>query len=145
MLIRILNFWGGTCWFTGSPLDILDVFECQFRFFILRMRLNDSKGILWAQFGSHDLCYPEASRKRVRSGLCARCFVDMCCQEREFFLFRFVLIRHKRNSFLDINCNSIIPCLWIQTIKKKKCCVVSTHYWHDGILKCNKHAGCSHW
>lgn len=32
-------------------------------------------------------------------------------------MFCFVLIRH-RNSFLDINCNSIIPCLWIQTIKK---------------------------
>lgn len=34
-------------------------------------------------------------------------------------LFCFVLIRHKRISFLDINCNSIIPCLWMQTIKKK--------------------------
>lgn len=82
-LIRILNFGG---YLLVSPLDILDVFECQFRFFILRMRLNDSKGILWAQFGSHDFCYPEASRKRVQSGLCARCFVDMCCQEREFFV-----------------------------------------------------------
>lgn len=44
MLIRILNLLG-TCWFMVSPLDILDGFECRFRFFILRMRLNVAKGI----------------------------------------------------------------------------------------------------
>lgn len=47
LLIRILNIWG-TFWFMVYPFNLFDVSESWFRFFILRMRLNNSKGILWA-------------------------------------------------------------------------------------------------
>lgn len=55
MLVRILSLFG-TCWLMVYPLDTLDVSESRFCFFILRMRLNSSDGIVRAQRSSYDLC-----------------------------------------------------------------------------------------
>lgn len=78
MLVRILNLLG-TFWLMVDPLDILDVFESRFRFFILRMRLTVLKAC-WGPSAVLTLCYQEAWMEMVQPGLWAWCFMEMCCQ-----------------------------------------------------------------
>lgn len=81
-----------------------------------------SKGILWAQV-VHMFSAPRSLHEdgtvQTESMVLHGCVLP---GTRIFLFYFFFSIRHKRNSFLDINCNSIIPCLWIQTKKKKMLC-----------------------
>lgn len=139
------------CWIFLVPFDQCHTFltgrkyfKTRFPFIILRSKWASSNGVSWVHCNS---LLPRSLGSDGAVWVVSAVLPLFVLPLTRTVLFCFVLIRHKRISFFDINCNSIIPCLWIQTIMitKEKCCVVSTNYWHESILRCNKNAGRSHW
>lgn len=113
----------GTFWSMPYPPDSLEVFCNSVSLSYPAKQLDSSKGVSWVHCNSMQQPLPP----RRLGGAGAVWVVSVLLSVyvlplTRTVLFCFVLIRHKRISFLDINCNSIIPCLWIQTIKKKMLC-----------------------
>nr|KAF6420581.1 hypothetical protein HJG59_009317 [Molossus molossus] len=120
MLLRILHIFG-TFWLMVYPVDTLDVFESWFRFFILRMRL-----VIREAFRGPSSPDGLATRCLGGEGPVRRALGASWMSAARDRSFRFCFDKASKKLIPDINCNSIIPCLWIQTIKKY--CVVSTNY-----------------
>lgn len=80
--------------------------------------MDNSSGVLWVHCNSMQSLLPRSLGGDGAVWVVSVVLSVYVLPLTRIVLFCFVLIRHKRISFLDINCNSIIPCLWIQTIKK---------------------------
>lgn len=104
------------------PPDSLEVFCSSVSLSHPEKQTDSSNGVSWVHCNSLQSLLPRSLGGDGAAWVVSVVLSVYVLPLTRIVLFCFVLMRHKRISFLDINCNSIIPCLWMQTIKKKMLC-----------------------